>query len=282
MTIEIQCPACQRKLRVPEKFAGKRAKCPGCQGVVEIPGGGSASKAAPAQAAPGEAKPAARRPAAAKREEPAVALPEPAPPAAPQWYVHTEEGDEYGPVSREELETWIEEGRVDATCQVFCDGWPDWKWASEEFPQLAGPAAAPAVESAPVFTPAEPAAPAAPQVVAEPGAAPGIAVSRTAARKYRGLVIVSMIYTVLAWVVAILGALGSVGGAIIAGLTGVMTGGIASGLLSAMVVAVFGLLYSFLIAITLKALAELIKLAMDIQENTQLTAQAVARLAERK
>lgn len=289
MTIEIQCPSCQRKLRVPEKFAGKRAKCPGCQRVVEIPAGAAGSEAAPADSAaaaasgragPAEAKPAARRPAVAKRAEPAVAPPKPAAPGAPQWYVHTEEGDEYGPVSRAELETWIEEGRVDATCQVFCDGWPDWKWAAEEFPQLAAPAAAAAVDTAPVFTPSEPVGPAVPQVGIEARPAGGL--SRTATRKYRALMIVSIIYTVLAWVVAILGVLGAVVWAIIALVGGALAGSVGGGLFSAILLSGLVLLYSFLLAITLKAFAELIKLAMDIQENTQLTAQAVSRLAERQ
>ncbi len=275
MTIEIQCPACQRKLRVPEKFAGKRAKCPGCQGVVEIPAGAGSAEAAPAGA-----KPAPRRPAAAKRAEPSAGPPKPAAPSEPQWYVHTEDGDEYGPVSRQEMETWIEEGRVDAGCQVFCDGWPDWKWASEEFPQLAAPAAAAAVESAPVFTPSEPAAPAGPQVGVDTG--PTIGVSRTATRKYRALVIVSTIYTVLAWITAILGVLAAVVLGISTMAAGVAGGSAVVGLLMALVTGAIALLYFFLIAITLKAFAEMIKLAMDVQENTQLTAQAVSRLAQRE
>jgi len=279
VTIEIQCPACQRKLRVPEKFAGRRAKCPGCQGVVEIPADAGSGAAAPAGAKPGRPQPAA-----AKRKEPAVESPKPAAPTEPQWYVHTEDGDEYGPVSRQELETWIEEGRVDAGCQVFCDGWPDWKWASEEFPQLASPAAAPAVDSAsdsaPLFTPAvEPQTPAVPQVGEGGGATTGL--SRTSARKYRALVIVSTIYTVLAWIVAILGVLAAViyGGML---LVAAASGGGALLVLGAVAVMGLILLYSFLIALTLKAFAELIKLAMDVQENTHITAQAVSRLAQGK
>jgi hypothetical protein len=30
MPLSIQCPACKRKLNVPDKVAGKRVKCPGC------------------------------------------------------------------------------------------------------------------------------------------------------------------------------------------------------------------------------------------------------------
>jgi len=278
VTIEIQCPACHRKLRVPEKFAGKRAKCPGCKEVVEIPAADGESGGQP----PTQRKPQRPTPAQ-KPKEPSGGPAAPAAPSEPQWYVHTEEGDEYGPVSRQELETWVEEGRVDATCQVFCDGWPDWKWASEEFPQLAGPAATaePAAEAAPVFTtPAEDETPAVPQLGGTGGVTTPL--SRTTTRKYRALMIVATIYTVLAWVVAVLGVVGALGTLALGIVGGAPGGSVGAGLISSFVIAGLILLYAFLMAVTLKAFAELIKLAMDIQENTHLTAQAVARLAERR
>lgn len=37
MTIEFGCPSCSQRLRVPDDRAGTRARCPKCQGVVEIP-----------------------------------------------------------------------------------------------------------------------------------------------------------------------------------------------------------------------------------------------------
>lgn len=38
--LEIQCPGCQRKLRVPATAAGKRVRCPQCANVISVPGGG--------------------------------------------------------------------------------------------------------------------------------------------------------------------------------------------------------------------------------------------------
>src|SRR5262249_3848985 len=42
---------------------------------------------------------------------------------------------------------WAKEGRLDATCQVYCNGWAEWKWAAEVYPELAAPAV-PAVVAA--------------------------------------------------------------------------------------------------------------------------------------
>jgi predicted Zn finger-like uncharacterized protein len=38
MAINIQCPGCQKKLKVKDELAGKRVKCPACGHVVESPG----------------------------------------------------------------------------------------------------------------------------------------------------------------------------------------------------------------------------------------------------
>src|SRR5437868_5005649 len=37
MHITFDCTACGRNLRVPESLAGKKARCPHCQGVVAVP-----------------------------------------------------------------------------------------------------------------------------------------------------------------------------------------------------------------------------------------------------
>jgi hypothetical protein len=53
-----------------------------------------------------------------------------------QWYVRTDEGDEYGPVTKAELDSWVEEERVDGACQILQKGSDDWKWADELYPEL--------------------------------------------------------------------------------------------------------------------------------------------------
>lgn len=60
--------------------------------------------------------------------------------AQPQWRVCAADGQQYGPVSKAELDSWVAQGRLDERCQVYCDGWPQWKWAHEVYPELQKPA----------------------------------------------------------------------------------------------------------------------------------------------
>jgi hypothetical protein len=53
-----------------------------------------------------------------------------------QWYVHAHSGQRYGPIEREELDRWVNEGRLTPRCQVWMDGWPEWRLAPEIFPQV--------------------------------------------------------------------------------------------------------------------------------------------------
>lgn len=120
MPLEIQCPHCRRNFRVPEKYAGKRVKCPECEGTIGIPAAG---------------QPAPKEPVRSEEAAPEQAGPDR--PAAQRWYLRTEEGQQFGPASQEELNGWLAEGRIDASCQVLCEGWEQWKWADEVFPDLA-------------------------------------------------------------------------------------------------------------------------------------------------
>ena len=64
---------------------------------------------------------------------------------------------QYGPVTKAELDGWAKEGRLDASCQLYRSGWADWKWAAEVYPQLNAPsrstAAQPATGSYPAAAP---------------------------------------------------------------------------------------------------------------------------------
>jgi len=123
--LEISCPSCQAKFRAPEKYAGKKIKCPKCQGVITVPGAAAAGSAGAASAAPKPGPPKKPTPAATSTPK-------------EEWYMQTEEGEQYGPVTRQELDGWAAEGRLDASCQVLCEGWEQWKWAEEVYPEIAG------------------------------------------------------------------------------------------------------------------------------------------------
>jgi len=172
--IDVKCSQCEAKFRVPDKFAGKRAKCPKCQGSIAIPAPkepAAASKqpaAAPRQPAaksPVGGAPVAEKSKAAReavtpqktaQTTPQKKVPKKHPPAKKpppeDWYLQTEDGEQYGPISRTELDEWVAEGRVDSECQVLREGWDQWRWAEEVYPELA----APAEEAQPVETSAPP------------------------------------------------------------------------------------------------------------------------------
>ncbi len=155
MPIEVACGKCGKKIRLPDKYAGKRVKCPGCKAPLAVgasSGGGvlDAPEARARQAPRRQSAPppnaqiqAPRRqsaqPQAPQRQSTRPQAPKPpAPVETPQWHMQTETGEEYGPITRTELDQWYADGRIDATCQILCDGWNQWKWAEEVFPELGG------------------------------------------------------------------------------------------------------------------------------------------------
>jgi hypothetical protein len=119
MPIDVLCQSCGQKFRVPEQYAGKRVKCPKCQAGVQVPGPTSPPR-------PGNTGQAA---------------PKPVPSGAGQWYLQNGGGEQFGPVSKSELDGWLVDGRIDPSCQILCEGWEGWKWAEAVYPQLATDAA---------------------------------------------------------------------------------------------------------------------------------------------
>jgi hypothetical protein len=98
--------------------------------------------------------------AAARRQAPPPPVPQPrpapvsqkatvaapvaaAPTAQAMWHVQTADGTNYGPVTKADLDTWVTDERLDAQCQLLMDGWDQWKWAEDVYPQLAAPSAEP-------------------------------------------------------------------------------------------------------------------------------------------
>jgi hypothetical protein len=121
MPIEFSCGSCGKRLRVKDAAAGKRVKCPGCQTVLHVPAATPVSES-PAAAPAGTAAP--------------TAAPTPAPAGAESWYVKTDDGQTYGPVPRQELDSWVAEGRLTADSQILREGASQWQWATDEYPQL--------------------------------------------------------------------------------------------------------------------------------------------------
>jgi hypothetical protein len=106
MAIETICKVCAKKLRVGDEFAGRKARCPHCKTVYtvpDVPSGGDE-----------------------------VALT----PATEQWRVRTQDGAIYGPVSKSELDQWVQEGRVADTSELQQVGTSSWAAATAIYPTL--------------------------------------------------------------------------------------------------------------------------------------------------
>jgi len=120
--IPTECEHCGREFLAPDKYAGRRVKCPRCSEAIQIAGTAEidTSRQAADEATSGEPSEGERHPG--ERTD---------------WFLQTDDGEEYGPVSKSELDEWVKEGRVDSSCQVLQEGWQEWKWAEEAFPELA-------------------------------------------------------------------------------------------------------------------------------------------------
>ncbi len=123
MPVEVKCQGCGRLLRGPDKMAGKQVKCPNCSAILSLP---TLSAEKPPE---GSAKDQA------SGQKPTAEKPEP----GADWFMQTENGEEYGPVTKEELDHWVEDGRIDSSCQLLRESWEQWKWAEEIYPDLADP-----------------------------------------------------------------------------------------------------------------------------------------------
>ena len=52
------------------------------------------------------------------------------------WLIQSYDGQRYGPITRVELKQWVKDGVVTAACMIWRQGWPEWKPAASEFPEV--------------------------------------------------------------------------------------------------------------------------------------------------
>ena len=109
MPITTQCPYCQKKFRAADKVAGKPVKCPGCKKVVRVPEKTSSPNASPQPAQPQ--------------------------PADSSWYIRAENGEQMGPVTKEQLDNLAFKGRL-SFCKIRRTDWTTWKWADDVYPEM--------------------------------------------------------------------------------------------------------------------------------------------------
>jgi hypothetical protein len=119
MPIETTCQTCGQRLRVADEHAGKAARCPNCQTIYTVPhpaGSATAAAVQPAPFSPGA--------------------------GSDRWHLRTPDGPTYGPVTKAELDAWVQQGRVTAQSQLASETNGHWVWAGAHYPQLGSPALA--------------------------------------------------------------------------------------------------------------------------------------------
>lgn len=110
MPVELICKGCAQKLRVAESDAGKTARCPKCRTVFTVP--------------------AASESRWNSTGESNIAAP------PDQWYLKTDDGRSYGPVTKAVLDSWVAEGRVTEQSQLRRENDSQWQSAPQVYPEL--------------------------------------------------------------------------------------------------------------------------------------------------
>jgi hypothetical protein len=172
MAIESPCPGCGVVLAVPDETAGKQARCPECSATFVVPQKSHVSRSKPADTAAATPQDAsqdeARNAALASAEaalEPEIPVAIAAPPDRRQWWLKTPQGAVYGPISKEQLDIWCEEGRVADDCQLKHEEELAWRDAILEYPQISHEEPPPTPSQTPFIPTLEPSAPVRPTVI---------------------------------------------------------------------------------------------------------------------
>ena len=120
------CDRCNTKLAIDDSFEGRDIRCPTCEAVFSaVPSSGEKRTEEIVDEDNSEVTPIT------PGEESAVTN------AAPntEWYLAIPEGHEFGPVSKDVLDTWVGEGRISTACRIR-NGEADWLPAESVYAEL--------------------------------------------------------------------------------------------------------------------------------------------------
>ena len=148
MSIVFNCSNCHSELRVEESAAGKRARCPRCGMIHDVPADASTESAesiVPAEPEPNEPETVYQPPSS----DDSFRIT-----GYERWSMKTPDGAVYGPVDRNELDQWATEGRISAACLLQSEGQTHWQSAVTLYPDVAGMASTkPLSTSSPAYSP---------------------------------------------------------------------------------------------------------------------------------
>ena len=156
MSVEIVCPHCDRKLRIEESHVGGRVRCPVCDHVLDVP---ETAEPPPPEKSATDDQEARADDSAVTSDQPSDSVDvvdvfegltteiqpvEPTPPRPEdleaEWYLRIPEGLQYGPITRIQLNQWVQDGRVANDCEVRRGDEGAWSRADAEYPILLVPA----------------------------------------------------------------------------------------------------------------------------------------------
>jgi len=159
MVLITRCPACDYTCRFADDLAGQAVRCFSCRNEYTLPSPDASDT--DGQVTDEQSKtpdPSESEHTAAIREETPASPPEDPwqdvetaasssadSPRSDQWWAQTAAGDEYGPVTKPELDNWVRAGRIDQTFRLR-QGQGMWHPATDVFTDLPG---APATDPPP-------------------------------------------------------------------------------------------------------------------------------------
>ncbi|MGI8980083.1 MAG: hypothetical protein ACR2FY_12740 [Pirellulaceae bacterium] len=125
--LEIPCGGCGRALRVAPDHAGKMARCPVCGHITQVPATRIPSPfpASGRELAGEEAPQREGAPGSLGIHKDAA-----------EWYMKTPEEQTFGPASFQDLERWVQEGRITSDCELCQGAAGNWQPADWLFPTL--------------------------------------------------------------------------------------------------------------------------------------------------
>ena len=133
MPIETICKGCARKLRVADEYAGRKARCPHCKSVYEVPSVLGTLDA--------DQLGSGHQDSDHQSDGFDLGYPAAKTSSGEMWHMRTADGAVYGPATRSELDEWCREGRIAMDSELRQEGSTGWVKAIGVYPSLAAPAA---------------------------------------------------------------------------------------------------------------------------------------------
>lgn len=153
MGIRFLCRHCKKRLNIKATQAGRKGKCPHCQGTIDVPMESTLTGARQRRVGgvehPDFEDPSSEDPSSEDLQRETFSLGQPDRPVtfgkidpiaeSPDriWYFRSRSLGEKGPLKSQVMREYVDRGEVTVGCVVWRDDWSDWAPAEKAFPELA-------------------------------------------------------------------------------------------------------------------------------------------------